>query len=661
MEVVALSLRALALLALTVLVGGPVFLLICSKAHSLQEQDRLWRLARWLPLAGLLHWLSSIAALGVRAVLVTHETSGGIIEPDAIGHYVGGTHAGQVAAARVLLATLLAIPLCRLARHRMPDEARVTLVSLFCIAAVVAVLPALSAHVAADDATRGLAPIQMAHLLALSIWMGALPFWIAHVLDVRSATDGERRVQLARVLHAFSRLALGCVMVIGASGVALAWTYIETAGDLLGTRYGLLLSAKVALFVVILGIANRLRTRLLPSLTRSDAAPNLGVAIRWVSLELALAATVAALGSIMANTTPAMHEQAVWLFGRRLSWAATWPLPETPIVVSGGVALVLAALAWRLAVGRPRSRGVRALLVAVAMAGAGGALWQLSVPAFRDTYRRSSVPYLTVSIANGMHQFADNCVSCHGTGGLGDGPAAKALAKAPADLSKPHTALHTAGDMFWWMTRGIPESGMPGFAGRFDEQTRWDVINFLRAFSEGYQARTLEPEIVPRGPWLGAPNFYFEDRAGRLEELKDFRERGNVLLVFLPGGADADHRRRILSAWSGTLQRNRTHVLVVSNEERLSSGLAQVADELNEIRQTYDLLSRTTNNRGDGRQLGMQRGHMEFLIDRFGYIRARWIPGESESDWQTLDDLLSQVRALNVEPQVRPFPDDHVH
>ena len=49
--------------------------------------------------------------------------------------------------------------------------------------------------------------------------------------------------------------------------------------------------------------------------------------------------------------------------------------------------------------------------------------------------------------------------------------------------------------------------------------------------------------------------------------------------------------------------------------------------------------------------------HMELLIDRFGYVRARWLPGD-QPDWH---DLIRQVEVLAAEPQVRPPPDDHVH
>jgi putative copper resistance protein D len=52
---------------------------------------------------------------------------------------------------------------------------------------------------------------------------------------------------------------------------------------------------------------------------------------------------------------------------------------------------------------------------------------------------------------------------------------------------------------------------------------------------------------------------------------------------------------------------------------------------------------------------------MEFLIDRFGYIRARWIPDEEPGEWSGSDLLQQQVAILNAEPRLLPPPDDHVH
>jgi putative copper resistance protein D len=318
-------------------------------------------------------------------------------------------------------------------------------------------------------------------------------------------------------------------------------------------------------------------------------------------------------------------------------------------------------LQWRRLATKPRGLW---FYVAAATAVAGLALWKLSVPAYPDTYVRSTVPYLTVSIVQGKHHFERYCVDCHGAGGLGDGPAAGRLPRPPADLSLPHTALHTVGDMFWWISHGIPESGMPSFAGALDEQARWDVTNFLRAFSQGFEARLLSPVILADQPWLGAPDFYYEDRDGVPQELKNFRELSDVLLVFPPRNtADASVRLRDLVRWQDRLRTCKLEIIVVdakalAEDER---GLIQVRNGAEEIREAYDLLSRNLSNRGSVNSLSLDRKHMEFLIDRFGYIRGRWIPEDESEAWNKIESLEREVLQLNAEPRLRPAPDDHVH
>ena len=306
----------------------------------------------------------------------------------------------------------------------------------------------------------------------------------------------------------------------------------------------------------------------------------------------------------------------------------------------------------------------RAAVAAAGLVGMATALWSLSVPAYPDTYRRSTVPYLTVSIFEGKQHFERLCTACHGPGGLGDGPVAKGLPKPPANLSEPHTALHTAGDMYWWLKYGIQPSGMPGFADVLSDEDRWDVINFLRAFSQGFQARVLSPSIVPERPWLGAPNFYLNDNDDKARELKDFREQSNVLLVFPDPDRESSLAR--VRELRGDLDRMRTNgliVLVISSvlDKAVSGPATIVRGGANEIRQSYELLSRTLVNRGDGRSLGMSRRHMEFLIDRFGYIRARWIADEESDGWSPTDRLLQQVNELDAEPKILAPPDNHIH
>ena len=84
-----------------------------------------------------------------------------------------------------------------------------------------------------------------------------------------------------------------------------------------------------------------------------------------------------------------------------------------------------------------------------------------------------------------------------------------------------------------------------------------------------------------------------------------------------------------------------------------------LAEGAEETVRTYALLRRTLSN-PDPRDERPLPEHMELLVDRFGYVRARWVPAEREG-WRDLDLLLQQAALLAQEPQILPPPDDHVH
>lgn len=85
-------------------------------------------------------------------------------------------------------------------------------------------------------------------------------------------------------------------------------------------------------------------------------------------------------------------------------------------------------------------------------------------------------------IAAGQQIFQTNCAICHGPGGQGDGPTAESLDTSPADFTD-HEFMRTRSnqDLFKVITNGkIP---MPSWEAALDEDQRWQVITYLRAFS----------------------------------------------------------------------------------------------------------------------------------------------------------------------------------
>jgi putative copper resistance protein D len=89
---------------------------------------------------------------------------------------------------------------------------------------------------------------------------------------------------------------------------------------------------------------------------------------------------------------------------------------------------------------------------------------------------------------------------------------------------------------------------------------------------------------------------------------------------------------------------------------RIDLGLPIVTEGSTEIAATYALFARSF---ADEKAVTEPR-HVEFLIDKQGYIRARWLPAESEA-WRKIATLLTQVELLHKEKPRAPAPDEHVH
>lgn len=99
------------------------------------------------------------------------------------------------------------------------------------------------------------------------------------------------------------------------------------------------------------------------------------------------------------------------------------------------------------------------------------------------------IPADTESLERGGELYTVNCASCHGDGGMGDGPAGSALDPAPSPIA--HSSQMMADDYLFWRISegGVPfGTSMPAWAV-IDEQSRWDLINYMRALGDG----TVQP------------------------------------------------------------------------------------------------------------------------------------------------------------------------
>lgn len=102
-------------------------------------------------------------------------------------------------------------------------------------------------------------------------------------------------------------------------------------------------------------------------------------------------------------------------------------------------------------------------------------------------YTGLSSPVLTESdIEKGGELYAKLCASCHGDGGMGDGPAAASLDPAPAPVAHTSTMLGDA-YLYWRIADGGAafKSTMPTWKGSLSEGEIWAVIGYMRALGSG--------------------------------------------------------------------------------------------------------------------------------------------------------------------------------
>ncbi|HZF05823.1 MAG TPA: CopD family protein [Patescibacteria group bacterium] len=572
------------------------------------------------------------------------------LEPRAVWHAVLDTWPGLVWLARhgllIVLGTFLAIR-GSVAERRNWIAARGEALVLATLALA---LTSASSHAAAiTPGTTWAVAVDVTHLVGTGLWVGSLVA-LAPLVRAASRDDGvDSRAYAVLAVRRFSRAALGVMLVLMASGVLNAIAQVESIAGLAGTTHGRLLVAKLAVLVPILVLAAVNRARILPVLSPSVAVGH--SAMRrltvFVGLEAALALVLLVLAAAMTLTTPARHAEPVWPLPFRLSLDVLADAPATrwrallgsQLAVAGMVALIAACVVRR------RRAPVLAGALALVALGGGVGLPPLVVDAYPTTYKRPLLTYHAASIASGMTIYGEHCAACHGAAG----------ARAPlADLRLPPTSRRHAGEIFWLVSHGIPQRGMPDFASRLGEARRWDVINFIRALGAADGAKTIGRQVELDRAWLAAPDFTVAVGPLAPGALRDHRGRRMVLLVLytLPGS-----RARMTELARGY------DVLSVVGVEVIAVPTHASSEAIRELGSSPPVLFPViTDGTGDiVATYGMfaPGPHAEILIDRQGYIRAIW-RGQAGGMPQT-SAVQAQVEKLNEEKSPPPFPDDHVH
>lgn len=664
--------RFLQLAANMIVIGGCVFLAIAHDKNPALGNPWLNYLKRFLP------WLAIALILGLWGLLATTTAQAtGVAEnawhPGAWLNFIQKTRIGFIWMLREASA-LIVFGVAYYVRISPGVQWRYAVCAS--AAALTLAIGALASHPAAEEqSVMAVLPYAL-HLILASVWFGGLLGVLAILLPPGlSHSDADTGRPNLLPLKRFSTMALPVMITIIVTGFLVADRMVSNNyAALFATKYGWLLNAKLALLTAILSVAARAHFVWVPSLDRRQDQ-DFGHAHklrRGLTVEFALASLLVGVATLLASAVPAKHETIdYWPYPFRFSLDATWDDWLVRTLVLAGLTMFFVG-AGVMVLGQVKRWGTTwriALPTVLIVFSLPFVLYPIAVQSYPETYRKTPVPFDAISIANGMTTFAANCVPCHGPQAKGNGVLAKTLPKQPIDfLTEPHTAMHTAGDFFHWLTYGRFGGIMPAFGDKFSEEERWDLLNFLHANSRGYQARIISPRILPEQPFMASPNFSYSAHDGSSGTLKDFRQRQAVLLVLFSWPESRERLEQLRAAYA-TLKGTNTAVLAVPTIDPLPGDLQDflinipfpvVTQGANEITRSYSLFRRTIA-KPDLFGEGTLPKHMEFLFDRFGYLRARWIPEGKGEGWADIGLLIQQIDQLNREREILPPPGDHVH
>ncbi|MEU3522877.1 copper resistance protein CopC [Streptomyces sp. NPDC038707] len=235
-----------------VLVGGAAFVLACwQRGAGVRAVQRLV-VGGWIALTAATLWL-----LLLRGSYTTSGKFADVFDLDLLGQVLQ-TKTGAALVSRLLLlaaaALFVAVLFGTYTRRTDLTEKRDLTFGL-AVGGVVVAAGLATSWAMAEHASTGLQPglampVDVVHLLAVAAWLGGL----TALLTALYRAPAEQPVEAAAVRR-FSRLAFGSVLALVATGVYQSWRQLGSWSAFTGTRYGQLLLAKIALVVVLVGIA----------------------------------------------------------------------------------------------------------------------------------------------------------------------------------------------------------------------------------------------------------------------------------------------------------------------------------------------------------------------------------------------------------------------
>ena len=594
-------------------------------------------------LASLMLLSAVLTAFGVAAAAWSIAGNSGDDQWQTVQVLATETWSGRVSLVRIGLALVAFILL-------LTPFAKSRLLAFLAVTSTLFLLP-FSGHAVTAEPVRLSLALHGIHVSAVMLWAGGVVSLA--VFAMRNRAEPQL---ISDLLRRFSPVALSLVVAGVLAGLVAGYLQAGAGAALIGTSYGRLLLLKSALLMAIaLPCAGWLRWSYLHD--AADRSPRFALI-----LETSALLAITGVASWMSHSIPARHDDIVWPLPFRLDWSVLSPDRDGAYVLAGH--LVFAAAMFLLALG---GAVLRRWVLVWTTAGMGlliGGLGLLNmfVPAYPTTFAALRSSYSATTLASAEPVFMDKCALCHGETGQGDGPAMQDAGTFAADLTAPHAGYHTPGDIYWWITHGFPDSAMWGVEDSTTEQQRWDLVNFLKLISYVARARDINGSVAPGHPLLPSINFGFESMDGGLITLRDLEGKAAVLLVI---NADPDSLAR-LSRLEEVSGHNGLTIALAEDSglksllhgSNLAEGIIQLDEQGEAVLASWRRYLPTASH-PQVPDIGSAIPHTEFLIDRFGYVRAKW--RSDEGSLPSPEEISSLVRKLADEPKLLPSPEEHLH
>lgn len=215
-------------------------------------------------------------------------------------------------------AALLAVLL--LGRRERAPAAPLLLLTVLELAAAT-----LTTHAAARmDDRAGLLVVEGLHQLGAAIWVGGIPCFLLALARIRDAASW--RLVGAR----FSRMSMAGVACILVSGTTMSLLYIGSWQGFYGTAFGVMVGAKVAMFLMLLGLGGM--NFLLVERLRADPATSVNRLRRFAEVELGIGVAIFFAAASLTSVPPAVdltRDRVTWPEIRERNTPA-WPRFSSP-------------------------------------------------------------------------------------------------------------------------------------------------------------------------------------------------------------------------------------------------------------------------------------------------------------------------------------------